>query len=260
MALDAYDPWEYFGTTKTTAIAALRARLGATYATSPVDADLLATLRLAVEYLHRATDRWFVVRTGTLELDGTDAPVLWLPIPVVSVAQGGSGVTSVRLADDTEAIDPTSYVVVDGALPGPDDPRLNPRIERVTASRTSTPPIAYGRASVWPAGAKNVLVTGSFGYVEEDGSTPELIRRALARLVVYSLPAADAVEDAEDRKRGAIVWEAVRGRSYTLGAHAAGGGLTLDRETDAILRSFRRPPDAKISRPPRRGARSRYYL
>lgn len=259
MALDPIEPWEYFGGTQTAALEALRARLGASYATSPDDAALLLLLRRAVAYLHDATGRWFVQRWGSIRLDGTDAAVLWLPHPVVSTDQGGSGVIAVRLVDDTEDLDPTSYVAVDGAHLGADDPRQNPRIERVTRARTSAPPIEYGRAGVWPAGVQNVEVTATWGYLEEDGSTPELILHALARLVVWVSASPDDLESIEDRKRAGLVFEQVRGRSYSLAAHAAGAGLTLDREIDLILRGYRRPAEVRVSRPPRRASRSRYF-
>lgn len=250
--LDPFDPWEYFGTSKTAALTALRARLGTTYATTPDDAGLLEALRRAVDLVHRATDRSFLLRRGSFDLDGTDAATLWLPLPVVSVAQGGSGVTGVRISGDDEDVDPDAYRVTEGAWSGADDPRQNPRVVLQASTWTG-----LRRFARWPAGTANVRVTGTFGYLEEDGCTPEPILHALARLVVWTLPKADAVEDLEDRKRAALVQEQVRGRSYTLGAHAAGAGLTMDREVDAILRSYRRPAQATISRPAR-ASRSRY--
>lgn len=266
MSLSALEPWHYFDAAdQGDALDALRARMGATYATTPDDDQLLLVLRRSVEMLHRATDRFFVARTGSILLGGNGTPRLELPFPVASADQvDAGGITEIIVGDpDTEdAVDADLYAVNDGALPGPLDPRNNPFVEMVVPSAggaVSRPPIWPGKAGTWPYGVNNIRLTGTWGYLEEDGSTPELILHFLARMCILNAPELDDGDGQEDKRRAAIQSESTQGRSYTLGSVALSAGLTLDRELDSILRSFRRPPRAIVSRAPKRGLRSRYW-
>lgn len=260
--LAAPGAWEHFTAdpeavdAEDDALLALRARLGASYETAPVDADLSAALARAVAFLERATGRWFTVRTGTISLDGTGTPRLFLPLPVVSVAQGGTGVTAITIGDDTDALDAEFYTCNDGiGLPGR-DPRDQPVIDlagTATGSSvfTSRPP---GRDawSSWPRGVRNVHVTASWGYVSETAETPELARQALALLTVRELTRPEDPDGREDLRRGALLSESTQGRSYTVAQAGTGAGLTTDRELDILIGSLRAPPVPRIPAPPNR--------
>lgn len=260
--LTAPEAWEHFADDPEAtdadddALTALRARLGATFAESPDDAPLLAALAQAVAFLERATGRWFTARTGTIKVSGTGTPRLFLPLPVVSVDQGGTGVTAITLGDDTDPLDPEFYTVNDGAgLPGR-DPRDQPVIDMqgtTTGSSvfTSRPP-GWDAWSAWPRGVRNVNVTATWGYVDESGHTPELARQALALLTVRALVPPEDGDGREDLRRGALMSESTQGRSYSLAAGGTGGGLTTDRELDLLIGSLRAPPVPRIPSPPNR--------
>ena len=272
MALDPTAPFYYFhppdegeaeDDAQAAALVLLRARMGDSYATTPDDAALLRALARAVAFVERATGRFFVQRTGTLILDGTGDPRLPLPHPVVSTDQGGEGVTAVvigRTEDDEETVDAADYVVTDGALVGPGDPRDNPAIELIPSSSVYRAGPWWGQVGCWPGGKRMIQVTATWGYLEEDGSTPEPIVHLLARLCIQQVVALDDADGKEDSKRGAIVAEQTQGRSYQLGAQASGYGLTLDREMDQIIATYKRPPRVVISRAPKRASRVRRYL
>jgi hypothetical protein len=238
------------------ALERLRARLGASYATTPTDAELLAALGRAVAFLERATGRWFTVRTGTIKVDGTGTPRLFLPLPVVSEAQGGAGVTAITFGTDTTELDAEFYQANDGAgLPGR-DPRDQPIIDLVGSSTgssafTSRPP-GWEAWSSWPRGVRNVNVAASWGYVNETGATPELARQALALLTVRELTRPEDPDAREDLRRGALLSESTQGRSYTVNQAGTGAGLTTDRELDILIGSLRAPPVPRIPAPPNR--------
>lgn len=265
MALSTFEAWEYFGTVEATALTALRDRMGTTYASSPTDAKLLLILQRAVKFVHKGTRRFFLKRTGTLALSGQGDARLHVPHPIVSTDQGGNSITEIILGSDTDAVDSDAYVVNDGAVEGggPEDPRENPFIEWSLGwdgAGTSKPPLIAYPNRYWPYGVQNVAVTGDFGYLEEDGSTPEPILHVLARICVLN---ADPLDDScamEDRRKGALVSETVQGRSYSVLPQSVSLGLTMDREIDQILRGYRAPPMAIVSRAPRRRSRSRYFV
>lgn len=266
MPLTNREHWRYFedpGTPddEAAAIALLRARLGTSYATTPDDATLSAILKRSVRLLERATQRFFVQRVGRLDLAGTGVGRLWLPFPVVSTDQGGTGVTEVVI-DNGDPLEAASYDANDGAWEGPDDPREDPYLEWARtgpwSSLPSQPPRRELGGRTWPLGTKVVGVTASWGYLDEDGTTPEPILHALARLVILNTPALDDPGACADARAGAIVSETTQGRSYTYTDRVAGTGLTLDREIDSILRSYRRPPEAYVPNMRQAFPRARY--
>lgn len=256
MALSSSTPWHYFGTVdQDTSRTALRDLMGSSYASAPADAVLDAALARAVRFFEAATGRFFVSIVGTITLHGNGEPRLSLPHPVVSADQGGTGITSITFGDDASAQDSALYAVNDGASDGPDDPRLNPFVEFVPASSTtSVSPESYG-SGLFPYGVRNVAIVGEWGYLEPDGSTSVLVQEAIAALTIRKLGAFDDQDDQEDLRRGAVTSESTAGRTGSFHENAVGRGVTTDREIDLLIRRFRRPPRATIARPPRRNQR-----
>lgn len=267
-ALASAPPWHHYsddpaaGGAEATARTLLRSIMGATYVTSPTDAVLDTALALAVGVITRGTGRLFVRRIGQLSMSGTGSWRQHLPLPVVSVGQGGAGVTSLILGVVTDtALDADSYTVNDGIGIAPDDPRDRPFIDLLVSGSTTvanTPP-EYFAASRFPQEHRSVHITAEWGYVDEDGNTPPLVRQTLAQLVIRALVPNDDPDERETLHEGAIKTMQTQGRSWTLGDHAAGAGLTTDREIDMALRTLRRPPAVTVSKPPRRRRNRRYY-
>lgn len=233
------------------ALARLRAALGAGYEAETYDDDVLnGALDVAADYLTAATRRVFVPRVGTLQLTGAGETFLPLPLPVVSVAQAGegAGVTAVRLeADDADPMDEADYRVHSGVAPRPYDGRDYPRLEARTATGLFSCGVATWRRDV------NVFVTATWGYLDERGRTPRLVRRAAAMLVPRALVAlgdSQAVE--EDLAAGNITSMSTIGRAWTRAPSAVGSGVTGTREIDALLAHFAAPAAAYA--PPRRSS------
>ena len=262
MPLSNREPWRYFDANdEPTAMLALRARMGTSYATVPDDATLADILDRSVRFVERATQRFFVRRDGEIKLRGAGEPRQSLPFPVISVDQGATGVTSVTIDDDTDPIDVEEYVVNDGAWEGPEDPRTDPFIEWAVSgfgSFVSRPPEIATSRRRFAYGVGNIAVSASWGFVEPDGTTPIMILHMLARLCILNSAPNDDLCAVDDKKRGALLSESTSGRSYQMALHAVSSGLTLDREIDLILREYKRPPEVYISRPPARRGRTRY--
>lgn len=279
-ALTWRPPWAHFANDDESddeddAIARLRAIMGTSYETSPDDDVLTIGLGRAVAFLHRATGRLFVATSGTLSLDPEDGDPngrsyrLRLPLPVVSAHQRtGGGVSAVGIGDvdDPDEVDADDYVVNDGVGFPPNDPRDQPWIDlRSTSSGLASPvsvspesPVSSG----WGVGVRNVHVTAVWGYCDEQGRTPEQVRKLLALLTIREL--ADLGDDGDrgNLLAGAVIAEAVEGRSVTLASGAAGAGATGDRLIDTLIAAYRRPPQARINKPPgrvRKAERRRLY-
>lgn len=248
MALDPIQPWHYFDpAVEATALADLRARMGASFASSPDDATLKRLLARVVKFLHSRTGQFFLIRSGDLRVNGLGGDHLPLPYPVVSTDQGGAGVTSILVDGFDTAIDSQAYRVNDGAIDGPEDPRLYPFVERAPYQSGA---IIYGplwsSGALFPKGSRNILITADWGYVEEDGSTPEEILYFIARACVVMAPTPDDYDGQEDKRRGAIVMEQTRGRMVQMAQESVSRGILLDRELDEILAHYTRPAPVVI--------------
>jgi hypothetical protein len=188
------------------------------------DTRLVRAIALASRTIERITGRFFEPRRQRIELDGLGSSELLLDEPIIAIEKieiGGGGPVSGATVYNRH---------ITQGLMLPDD-RQNPRIH-------------LG----FPCGARNVRVTGLFGYTEPDGSptgsTPLLIREACKRLVVREIPLlADAGRREEVRQRYRILQERTREQSYTLDRLAHPGALTGDPDIDDILAQFMRPAD-----------------
>lgn len=199
------------------------------------DARLQRLLDAASAQIDTATGWWFDARALTLRLDGSGAPTLHLPAPVIAL-------TSVTL--DGSALDLSTDVKVYGRTSAPRTDLGNPRLVRALGFAWET-----AREPAWFEGQQNVEVVGTFGYVEADGTTaPPAIREACLRLTLRSLPRLTDAAGQADRQRGEVVRENTDGHSYELAGASPGaagawrrGGLTGDPSIDVLLAPFRRP-------------------
>ncbi len=177
------------------------------------DAQLEIAIRRATALIDTLTGQWFEARDCTFRFDGPGAPTLFLKVPVISVREVKVG---------GQPIDPGQVVVYNSV-----QDRRNPRLHY---------------APGFPRGKGNVEVAGSFGYVEQDGSTPEPIKYACRRIVVLNLASLADKDAQEERKRVRIVSETTDGHSYTLAREERPAGLTGDPEVDSILAQFMATP------------------
>lgn len=130
----------------------------------------------AMTHIDEKTGQFFNKRTGTFDLEGSNTPVLFLPVPVIEITKlmiNGS-------VELTEGVD-EDFVAFKGRR-SPQDDRRNPRIKLS---------IGRGRDSIFSGKFTNRVflkdaltnIEGSFGFLEYDGSTPQLIKKAVLILV-----------------------------------------------------------------------------
>lgn len=190
------------------------------------DPRLQSLLDDASRFLDDATGWWFSPRALTLRLDGTGDDWLVLPAPPVAL-------TSVTLDGAALLL---SDVVADGTPGTWPDRRSAPQLLRAVGC--------------WTSGRRNVVVVGSFGYVEADlVSPPPAVRDACLRLAVRNLARLADAEGQAERRAGEVFRETTDGHSYELAGvlpGAAGAwrrnGLTGDPDVDRTIERYRRPP------------------
>ena len=177
-------------------------------------------INLACDYIDKVTGQWFEPRERVIKLDGRGGQVLALPIFLIREEY-------VRINNQ-----PISDYVLYNRISIEDD-RKYPKIYR---------------NAKWPLGIHNIQIKGKWGYVEEDGSTPELIKRDAIKLVLYNFPAlGDAEAQSEKNLQGKLKSETTDGHRYELfdnASESASSGLSMltgDDEIDEILKYFIRP-------------------
>lgn len=131
--------------------------------------------------IDRMCDQFFEIRSATVLIDGNDTDTLHLGVPIVEV-------TELRANGDSTPLDTSLYRVYNRRQ-APNDDRRNPRIALIRSEDVND---IY--VSAWPnrmakfrKGRQNQVVVGDFGFVESDDSTPYLIQRAVALLVIEKL-------------------------------------------------------------------------
>lgn len=125
-----------------------------------------------VEYITR---NFFREVSGTFTFDGNNSHILQLPVPIISV-------TSLKINNDTTALDTNLYRVWNGRQK-PQDDRRNPKIELRNTSLTT---------SIWSSGVSTSIfykgldqvVEGKFGYLESDDSVPQIVTECVIALVM----------------------------------------------------------------------------
>jgi len=176
--------------------------------------------------------QWFTPKDLELEFDGNGSRVLWLPVPIIDV-------TALYINDDfTNAVDTDNYTVYNRYVP--DDDRKNPRIK---LKRSTTDIFSAASGYKFVAGDLNQKVVGSFGYIEEDGSVPYGVWRAIIQLVVTTMEVLSdgdidamrsgrVIEEVTDRHRieFSSLWDDIQQWSPT--------GLT---DVDNALAMYRKP-------------------
>lgn len=178
------------------------------------DEQLEKLIAISCNFIDNITGQWFEPREKVIRLDGRGSRNLVLPIFAFSVDYVKVGC---ELIDD--------YVLYNRM-----EDRAYPKIFRCAG---------------WPQGRLNIEVSGTWGYVEEDGSAPNDIKRAAMKLALYNFPALSASEAQEEKKiRGLLTSETTDGHSYMLSdsavAEAYSEAITGDAEIDGILKRYMR--------------------
>lgn len=182
------------------------------------DSRIDELILLAEEYIEKMTGRYFYEKSKTIILYGQDSKVLLFPIPIITVNQ---------ITVNGYLIDTVDYTVYNRYEP---DDRENPKIEFEFTIQDGD----------------KIEVNGSFGYVQEDKTTPLMISRAVKKLVIREIPLLTDQDGQEQKKRSRIVEEQADDYSYKLAEVVVRGDLTGDFEIDGVIINYRRPPEGGV--------------
>lgn len=131
-----------------------------------------------MDFIDEQTGQFFNKRAGVFQLEGNNTPVLFFPVPIIEIDELIINSSDQELFEGEDK----DFFAFKGRQ-RPQDDRRNPRIKMN---------VGRGRDSIFTNSfsnrvfAKNALtkITGAFGFLEPDGSTPKLIKRAMKILVI----------------------------------------------------------------------------
>ena len=201
------------------------------------DVEAAAKIELWSKYIDEATGQFFDQRYFTLYFDGMNADTFFLPFPIIEVEE-------FKINDSENALDSSEYVVYNRYYP---DDRRNPKISlKSSQTRNIYDPSYVFDGPLLLHGMLNCSIKGKFGFVEADGSTPALIKRAVLKLISLDLTPVTTPGGTEPAITGSLIEERTVDHWYRLGGTTqAPNGYTWtasgDREIDMIIKMYRAP-------------------
>lgn len=159
---------------------------------------------------------------------------LRLPKPPVTVTQIDRVVTrgTATVSEVLETVDDSTYLA---------------RTRRYPHDRHLARVEAYPKSRRWVDGQELYKVTGTFGFVDEGGNTPQEIEDVLRRLIRLMV---DAQADPDEWRRGSVMSFTTDNFSYSFGGSGGSGSSSAIRpgtltglaEIDGVLAMFRPAP------------------
>jgi hypothetical protein len=225
------------------------------------DDVVLDKLKQASQYINLATKQWFESRAMEIIMDGNDSRTLFLPVPIISVHH------LYMNGDFRNHVPQNIYVVYNGNNATRDD-RRNPMIKINGAGLGVYDFPDFRRGSIFVQAEMNQKIVGQFGFVEPDGSTPLLIKRATMKLAIRQLqqsPTGKMWPEVENGPpaMGNRTAETTDGHTITYNAfgympvHRGNLDITNDPEVDSIINLYRAP--IKIASTSSRGGPDRRW-
>lgn len=143
--------------------------------TSVTDAQALILLQRSSDLVEKLTNNIFYIVQGTYIFDGSNSYLLHLPLAIVDIS-------SLTINNGTSVLDTTDYRVYNGKVP-PQDDRHNPKIELRNPQIQSIYTRTHIRRFVK---GYDQTVVGRFGYVEDDETTPAIIKECVSAIVMMT--------------------------------------------------------------------------
>lgn len=209
------------------------------------ESDLQEFILMAMAFIDRHTRQWFNARTfdstKPLKLEGNNSHVMFFPVPILTL-------TAARKQAGGENLNPIEIQVFNSRTV-PDD-RKNPMIKL----RQEDDDVLFVSSGKWMRGVRAEF-EGTFGYLEEDGSTPKLIQRATLKLaLMYAVKTLgeSANQSATSGEVGPIkrektdlheieYYDARTSSGGAKGGLNEGTGLSGDDEVDDIIAAYKGP-------------------
>lgn len=138
-------------------------------------------IQAAMDLIDEKTGQFFNKRTGDFPLEGRNVPVQHFPVPIIEITELKINSTETVLTEGEDF----DFIAFKGRQ-NPTDDRRNPRIKLNVGKGRDSIFVNSITSRIFIKGALTHF-TGSFGFLEPDGSTPLLIQKAVGILVLEDI-------------------------------------------------------------------------
>jgi hypothetical protein len=138
-------------------------------------------IQTAMYLIDKETGQFFNKREGTFPLEGNNTPIMHFSVPIIEITELKINSTDTVLTEGEDF----DFVVFNGRGK-PKDDRENPRIKLNVGKGRDSIFVNSITSRIFVKGALTHF-TGSFGYLESDGSTPLLIQKATSILAMEDI-------------------------------------------------------------------------
>lgn len=135
----------------------------------------------SMDLIDNRTGQFFNKREGEFKIKGRNTRLMQLPVPIIAIDELLINSTNTKLTEGEDF----DYVAFKGRGQ-PQDDRRNPKIELGIGNGSTS---IYTGTVTTRLFMNNALtkLTGSFGFLEQDGSTPALIKKATLILTMLTI-------------------------------------------------------------------------
>lgn len=191
------------------------------------------------QWIDRWTGRFFEVRSREFKVFGSGSLMLQLDQPPAD-----ANIELFMNDEETTPTDPTYYMLY--GTPDQPEEQTHPRIILKRNGRAST--IFTGSVSIFHPECIQTI-KGNFGFVDESGNPPELIKHALLLLIERQIRAREQEGSYGSSSIDRVIKEVTDRHSYELGKLPENSYWfpTGNPEIDQIIMMFRRPSRIEYS-------------
>ncbi|MFH1730008.1 MAG: hypothetical protein ABIA04_16470 [Pseudomonadota bacterium] len=198
------------------------------------DEKLLQKIIMWQEFIDQITGQFFLPKTKTLYLDGNNSDILFFGIPIISIEY-------IKINDSEDELEEDYVVVYNRDYP---KDRFNPRIKLKTLDSSNI----YSGSScrrIFEKGKQNQIIKGVFGFVDQSGNPPQMIKYAHRKLVIKDL---SNLANRDHSVGKTIIEEKTDKHSVKFSSSSSSHlSITGDKEIDEILMMYRRPIKAIVA-------------
>jgi len=187
-----------------------------------------AAIDLTSEYVERLTLKYFEPRTETRTFDGNGSETLPLDMPIISLTK----VEWQQFGNSALVEQPLTEFKAYNRIP------TDQYYPKIAIFRSNSWDIESRYFGVFPKGTLNIAVTGSWGWVNAAGETPEMIKKAVKILSVAWLDQVGGGGLLSVLRSYGITEEKTDRHSYKLSDAMSSGNLTGIPIVDMLLKPY----------------------
>ena len=197
----------------------------------------LELIHQAMDFIDEKTGQFFNKRTGTFDIEGNNTNTLFLNVPIIEITKFLINSSDVEIS---EGID-YDFVAFKGRA-RPQDNRRNPMI-KLNFGRARNSIYANSLTNRYFARGTFQTIEGSFGFLEPDGTTPSLIKKATLILALRDVNAPLAGSSTSGTvgplKRQKV--DLHEEEFFELKGQTSKGTLSGNEEVDRIIANYKSP-------------------